>query len=142
MDHLKAKQTNEDGTTRDYSRKVDESKVHEAETELKYALKEGLDNEILSKDEFNARPICSSCGSTFENTSAFVQHHIKDLATKHKSYIQDTPDFIRHIEKLNESESLPDNAMLVTIDVKALFTNISHKEGTKCVKEALDVRKS
>ena len=85
------------------------------------------------------RPICSGCGSMFENTSAFVQHHIRHIAYKHNSYIQDTPDFIRHIESLNESTTLPENAMLVTIDVKALFTNILHKEGTKCVKLWLKV---
>ena len=168
-EHLEGKQTYEDGTTKQYYKKEDEAKYYEAESKLKEVLEEGLDNGIISKEEFSAmwpedkhpgtfycnfkvhkehehgktppvRPICSGCGSMFENTSAFVQHHIRHIANKHKSYIQDTPDFIRHIESRNESTDLPENAMLVTIDVKALFTNILHKEGTKCVKEALDER--
>ena len=84
------------------------------------------------------RPICSGCGSVLENPSAFVQHHIKNVANKHSTYIQDTPDFLRQIEMLNEKQDLPENSFLATIDVKALYTNIIHKEGSKCVEEALE----
>ena len=67
------------------------------------------------------RPIVSGSGSILENPNKFVDFHLKELANKHKSYIQDTPDFIRHIEDLNEKGKLPENALLVTLDVIPLF---------------------
>ena len=56
------------------------------------------------------RPIVSGSGSIVENLSKFVDFYLKDLANKHKSYIQDTPDFIRQVEKLNAKEKLPESA--------------------------------
>ena len=35
---------------------------------------------------------------------------------------------------------LPDNTLLVTMDVSALFTNIPHTEGIQCSREALNDR--
>ena len=50
------------------------------------------------------RPIISASGSITENIALFVESHLKDLANKHPSYLQDTPDFLRMIEDLNEGE--------------------------------------
>ena len=86
------------------------------------------------------RPIISGSGSIMENIGQYVEHFIKDHANKHPSYLQDTPDFLRVIEKRNEGPPLPQNAMLVTIDVSALYTNIPQDEGLNCVKETLDER--
>ena len=86
------------------------------------------------------RPIISASGSIMENIGQYVEHYIKDHANKHPSYLQDTPDFLRVIEKRNEGPPLPPNAILVTIDVSALYTNIPQDEGLKCVKETLEER--
>ena len=51
--------------------------------------------------------------------------------------MQDTPHFLRIIEKVNKEEVLPQNAILVTMDVSALYTNIPHGEAIQCVREAL-----
>ena len=56
----------------------------------------------------------------------------------HHSFIQDTPDFLREIEALNENQNLPANTVLVTIDVSALYTNIPQNEGLEAAKEALE----
>ena len=53
--------------------------------------------------------------------------------------MQDTPDFLRQLEKVKESP-LPPNSFPVSIDVVGLYSNIPHKEGIKCMKEALDKR--
>ena len=117
-------------------------------------LQSGYDNEIISKDEFEAmcpdsktaskfycnfqihkphnhippvRPNVSGSGSILENPSKFVDFHLKEHADKHKSYIQDTPDFIRQIEQLNDKGKLPENALLVTLDAISLYTNIPQK---------------
>ena len=56
---------------------------------------------------------------------------------KHDTFLQDTPDFLRAIESLNENGPLPDNAVIVTIDVSGLYTNIPQEEGIEAVREAL-----
>ena len=83
------------------------------------------------------RPIISASGSVMENLGQYVEHFIKDLSNKHPSYLQDTPDFLRVIEKRNEGPPLPQNAILVTIDVSALYTNIPQDEGIESIREAL-----
>ena len=84
------------------------------------------------------RPIISGSGSVTENISLFVEHHLKHLADQHQSYLQDTPDFLRHIENINNEGPLPSNAILVSIDVSALYTNIPQEEGLEAAKEALE----
>ena len=83
------------------------------------------------------RPIISGSGSITENCSLFVTHHIKSLSTQHPTYIQDTPDFLRAIdpEFLND---IPDDAILPSIDVTGLYTNIRHDDAIKAVGDALN----
>ena len=63
------------------------------------------------------RPILSGSGSIMENPGHYVSHHIKDLSTKHDSYIQDTPDFVRNIEKINSDIVLTYNTVTVKLNV-------------------------
>ena len=101
-------------------------------------IEEGFDNEYISKDEYEVmdpsekgpgkfyelfkvhkehnpgetppeRPIISGSGSVTENLGLFVEHSIKDLAIKHETFLQDTPDFLRAIDNLNENGPLLDN---------------------------------
>ena len=44
------------------------------------------------------------------------------------SHIKDTTDFIKKLEEINKSYNLPENSLLVTWDVKSLYTKIPHKE--------------
>ena len=48
-----------------------------------------------------------------------------------KSYVKDTSDFIR---KLRTIDKVPKGSLLVSLDVRALYTNIPHSEGLKAVK--------
>ena len=86
-------------------------------------LQEGLENEYITQEEYQAmigsdmnqgrfysifkvhkehkegelppvRPIVSGCGSMFESAGFLVEHHIKQHATKHASFLQDTADFL------------------------------------------------
>jgi hypothetical protein len=167
--HLESHQTQPDGTTKPYYKEVKEEALENIKTKILTALDEGLEKEYISKEEFNAmdpsdmgpakfyelfkvhkeheagttppeRPIISGSGSVTENISLFVDHHIKELANKHPSFLQDTPDFLRSLEELNK-ELIPDNAILVTIDVSGLYTNIQQEEGLEAVKEALEENK-
>ena len=47
------------------------------------------------------RPIISGSGSIIQNIGNYSEHEIRNLVNKHKSYLQDTPHFIRHVEEIN-----------------------------------------
>ena len=145
-DHLNSKQLQTNGESVPYYEKVDSSVVQEAKSKIKLILEEGYDNLIISKEEYEAmdptdknpskfyctfkvhknhkegeappeRPIISGSGSITENPSLYLEHHLKDIAKKHSTYLQDTPHFLREIEQINMGPKLPENAMLVTLDV-------------------------
>ena len=59
-----------------------------------------------------------------------LQPHVKEL----KSYVKDSTAFIR---KINSMEKIPDNSILVTMDVRSLYTNIPNKEGIEAVETTL-----
>ena len=82
----------------------------------------------------------SCCGSITEYIGIFIEHHIKELGNTHPSYLQDTPDFLRKVENMNMNMTLPENAILVTMDISSLYTNISHSDGIDCTREALNER--
>ena len=88
------------------------------------------------------RPIISGSGIITEGIAEYVHYHIKYLVTQHDSYIQDTPAFLRMIEKINQGTKLKLNVLIATMDVSALFTNIIHTEDMSCMQEALNTRKS
>ena len=168
-EHLLAKHTNKNGEEIKYYEQVDDFQVEKSKNLIRNFLKEALENEIINKDEFKAmdpsdkklakyysifkvnkpheenmapptRPIISGSGSIIENLGVYVDHHLKEISKRHKSHLQDTPDFLRKIDKLNKGPPLPHNAMLVTIDAIGAYTNIPQEGGTQCLKEALDER--
>ena len=86
------------------------------------------------------RPIVSGSGSITENISLYVEHHIKQIATQHVTYLQGTPHFLRIIEILNKGSKLPKNAMIVTSDVIGAYQSIPHEDGSDCLAEDLEDR--
>ena len=72
-----------------------------------------------------------------ENIAIYVEHHIKKAGKSHSSYLEATPDFLRQIEHLNNSETIPENAMLVVLDAIGLYDNIPPEEGVQSVGERL-----
>ena len=67
-------------------------------------------------------------------TSRFVDHHLQPLVREIPSYIKDTNDFINKIDIF----PVPPNSLLVTIDVKSLYTSIHSNEGIASVKKKYD----
>ena len=163
--HLDESLKDVDGNIKPLYKKVNINHFDEAKVKLNSLLMSGFDNEIISKTELEAmcpdsktmskfycnfkvhkeyehippvRPIISGSGSLLENPSKFVDYHIKDLATKHETFLEDTPDFLRKVEELNKKVILPENALLVTIDIIGLVTNIPQEEGIITTEEALN----
>ena len=71
--------------------------------------------------------------------SKFVDYHDKSLVPEIKSYIQDTPDLLRELEKL-KTHKFKEGTFPVSIDVEGLYPNIPHEEGLSALKNALEKR--
>ena len=80
------------------------------------------------------RPIVSDCSSESYKIAEYIDYFLKPLAIKHPSYLKDTWDFL---EKLAQHE-IPQNALLITLDVESLYTNIQTEEGLLAVQESFD----
>ena len=86
------------------------------------------------------RPVESASGTTFENSSHFVDYHSNHLVKDIPSFIEDTPDLLRFIESENQKGPQPAGCVPVTLDVTALYTNIPIDEGMHYFQEFLDKR--
>ena len=84
------------------------------------------------------RPIVSSNGHPTERISQFVDYYLKPLVHKTASFIKDTTHFLNG--KLDQLGPLPSNAILVTLDVSSLYTNIPHNEGIDACRHYLNTR--
>jgi len=94
----------------------------------------------IHKKEVKGRPIISGNGCPTEQISAFVDEHIKGYVKTLDSYVKDTTDFIRKLEKFSEEnkESIDNEILLVTMDVTSLYTNIPNHEGIVSVIKTLE----
>ena len=81
-----------------------------------------------------ARPVISACGSATEGLSEIVDHFLQPYMTTIPSYLKDTDDFIRKIRAI---PSIPPGALLVTIDVVALYPSIPHNDGLSALRQFL-----
>ena len=80
------------------------------------------------------RPIVSSCDSAMENISQFIDYWLQPIMKSLPSYLKDA---LQRINELKEISVEPDT-ILVTVDVKSLYTCIPHDEGIAACKEALN----
>lgn len=78
----------------------------------------------------SGRPIVSDCSSATYNVSLYIDHFLGPLSTKHQSYLKDTYHFLEVVRRL----VLPSNALLFTIDIESLYTNINTDLGLSTVR--------
>ena len=79
------------------------------------------------------RPIISGCEGPTEKLSAFVDKLLQPIAQQQKSYLKDTTALgINFIERTK----VPEKALLVSMDVTSLYTNIPQEEGIQTVCKA------
>ena len=79
-------------------------------------------------------PVISSVNCHTSGISEFVEYYLQPEVKKLKSYVKDTTDFIKKIEAIDH---VSDYSYLVSLDVRSLYSNISHKEGIETVKQKL-----
>ncbi|CAN7939652.1 unnamed protein product [Ixodes hexagonus] len=70
------------------------------------------------------RPIISGIGTPAEQISEFLDHAIKHIPPLLQSYVKDSTDFLNQINRMNESDIVSKDSILVTLDVNSLYTNI------------------
>ena len=77
----------------------------------------------IHKPDVPGRPIISGCGGPTVRLSEYNDFYLKPLMNNINSYVKDSTDFLKRIFRLNNN--IPtNNNILVTIDVKSLYTNI------------------
>ena len=86
------------------------------------------------------RPVVSGSGTTFENSSHFVDYYSNHLVKELDSYWQDTPDMLRDFSSQNEAGPQPPGTIPVTLDISSLYTNIPIREGINVFRTFLDKR--
>ena len=64
--------------------------------------------------------------------SKYVNHYIQPFAKELKSFIKDMIDFPN---KINDLKTIPKDAILVTIDVRSVYSNIKHNKGFLTLEE-------
>lgn len=163
-DHLNSKtQTGED-----YYKEINLTDMDNAKEKIIDLLKLAFDNEFISENDHkwmlpdteailarfyalfkvhkpyekraapDVMPLVNCPGSMMENIGIFVENYTKSHVTSHALYLQDTPDFLRHIDKINKEIIFSNEAMLVVIDMIGLYNNIPHNEGVNCVENILE----
>ena len=83
------------------------------------------------------RPIRNSKQNPTEKISEWVDDQLQPLVKELPSYIQDDNDFLRKIDNINETHNLPQDTLLVTWDVKSLYTNIPEHGGNEACRHYL-----
>ena len=105
-------------------------KVSEPRTPIFYLLPK------IHKENNPGRPVISSINCHTTKISEFVDYHLQPFVKSLYSYVQDTTDFLNKIK--DASKNLPEQTILVTMDVKSLYTNIPNQEGIDAVKSFLE----
>ena len=130
---------------------INRIKVNRTINEIKssHLLNEKIANDLLSSEEKTpqfkmlpkvykegnpGRPVVSSIDCHTTKISKYIDNQLQPHVKELKSFVKDSTDFIR---KINSMEKIPDNSILVTMDVRSLYTNISNREGIEAAETTL-----
>ena len=81
------------------------------------------------------RPVVSSVECHTSKISKFADHYLQPHAKLLPSYIKDTSGFN---SRINETKDINEDTILVTLDVKSIYTKIPNHEGTEARKSTLN----
>ena len=87
------------------------------------------------KVPLSIRPIVSGCSGPTANLSTFLDFFLKGKLREVPAHIKDTDDFVRDLTRL---PPLPEDTILVTADVKSLYTMIPQDEGIEALLKCSD----
>lgn len=78
------------------------------------------------------RPIVSDVNSESYNIAQFIDFHLAPYSTSHPAYVKNTYDFLSKLDSVTTNNS----ALLISLDVDSLYTNIDNEMGIQAVTEA------
>ena len=84
----------------------------------------------IHKEGNPGRPIVSSVNCHTANIWKYVDYHTQLIVKEILSYVKNTQDFLKILEKVKD---IPQESLLVTLDVKSLYVNNPNNEGIKAV---------
>ena len=87
----------------------------------------------IHKPDFPLRPIVSTIGSATYNIAKFISRTLTPYVKDSPSFIENTPHFIEEIRDLRIDE----DELMVSFDVKSLFTTVPIQEATETIEEVL-----
>lgn len=79
------------------------------------------------------RPIISQCSSPLNHTARFIDHILQPLAQSYPDYIQNSTTLCRILQNLY----VPDEALLVTMDVNSLYPSIPQSDMLQIIYEEI-----
>ena len=85
------------------------------------------------------RLLTTGCNTAIENLSRFLEVHTAPLTTNLPSRIKDTGHLLELIDQIN-SGGLPDDLILVSLDVVNMFPNIDNERGLQTLEAAYNKR--
>ena len=97
-------------------------------------------NPKIHKEGNPGRPVINSMDCHSANISKYVDYHLQPEVCKLKSYTKDSTDAIHKLSKINNEVN--EEHILVTLDVRSLYTNIPNVEGIQAVRDKLNVASS
>ena len=80
------------------------------------------------------RPIVSDINSDSYRYAKYIDDCLKPLADLHPAYLKNTYDLLEQLS----SQEFSDDALLVTFDVEALYTNIQPEKGIEALQKVYD----
>ena len=80
------------------------------------------------------RPIVPGCDGPTERLSSFVDYLLQTIVQQQKSYLKDITDFINY----RENTKVPEDVILVSMDVTSLYINIPQEGGIHTVCRAYE----
>lgn len=83
-------------------------------------------------DQWQVKP-----NATLKKSSKYIDYHLLPHIKELKSHVKD----YRFYKKNQQHGKFPDNSILVTIDVRSLYTNIPNKKEIKAAETALKIKK-
>uniref|UniRef100_A0A3P8U3H0 Reverse transcriptase domain-containing protein n=1 Tax=Amphiprion percula TaxID=161767 RepID=A0A3P8U3H0_AMPPE len=82
------------------------------------------------------RPIINGIDTITEPASQYIDFVIKPLTMSLKAYLQDTTHILKDLQEMQQAP----NAILATMDVESLYSNIDHQEGLEALEHFLQKR--
>ena len=87
-----------------------------------------------TKQSRQTHSIVNGIGSVTEKISAYVDTFLRRTVPRIPNYIKDTTNFLNILKHLE----IQNTDLLVTIDIKSLYTNIPHTEGIAAITKMME----